>query len=329
MKRCDTNYTDMIALPNLLHAWEEFLRGKHTRTDVVLFQNRLMDNIIVLSTDLQNKTYRHGAYHAFNISDPKPRNIHKATVRDRLVHHLLYQSLYPYFDTTFIHDSYSCRVDKGAHRAMDRFRDFGLIVSKNNTRTCWVLKCDIRKFFANIDHRILFALLEKHISDADIVRLLRTIISSFHTAGRSGVGLPLGNLTSQLLVNIYMNTFDQFVKRVLKCRHYIRYADDFVFLHEDRNYLQTLIPEITEFLQAQLRLSLHPDKLFLKTMVSGVDFLGWAHFPHHRVLRTATKHRMMRTIKNNPENEAVLNSYRGMVSHGNGYTLMRGIEIVG
>jgi retron-type reverse transcriptase len=147
-------YKNIITVENLLCAWQEFLSGKHNRVDVTNFQNHLMDNICDLNRELTGKTYRHGAYHAFNISDPKPRNIHKATVRDRLLHHLLHAELAPHFEREFIYDSYSCRIGKGTHKAMNRFRDFGHIVSKNNTRTCWILKCDIRKFFANINHSI-------------------------------------------------------------------------------------------------------------------------------------------------------------------------------
>ena len=149
-------YEDIISVENLLAAWKEFIRGKRKKQDVQEFQHRLMDNILELHRDLKNHTYKHGAYEAFKINDPKPRDIHKATVRDRLLHHALYRQLYPFFDRTFISDSYSCRKDKGTHRAMNRFRQFAYKVSKNHTRTCWVLKCDIRKFFASIDQQTLF-----------------------------------------------------------------------------------------------------------------------------------------------------------------------------
>ena len=286
-----------------------------------------MDNICDLHAHLSSRTYRHGAYHAFNISDPKPRNIHKATVRDRLLHHLLHTELYRYFDQKFIYDSYSCRVGKGTHKAMDRFTDFGRIVSRNGTRTCWVLKCDIRKFFANIDHRVLKDILANHISDLDLIGLLGHIIDSFMTPGKPDVGLPLGNLTSQLLVNIYMNEFDHFMKRTLKVKRYIRYADDFVILHEDKTYLEELLPLIADFLATRLKLSLHPNKVFIKTLASGVDFLGWVHFPTHRVLRTATKRRMFANPGIVAADEAVLNSYKGLLSHGNAQKLASKISV--
>ncbi|MBI5003843.1 group II intron reverse transcriptase domain-containing protein [Candidatus Kaiserbacteria bacterium] len=326
-------YEDIISVENLLAAWQEFVRGKRQKRDVQDFQHRLMDNILALHRDLKNKTYRHGAYEAFKINDPKPRDIHKATVRDRLLHHALYRQLYPFFDRTFIADSYSCRKGKGTHKAMDRFRSFAYQASKNHTRTVWVLKCDIRKFFASIDQAILLNIVEKYIPDKDINWLISEIVVSFQThttmpigrsvcMGRKGLpdqqaGLPLGNLTSQLLVNIYMNEFDQFVKHKLKVKHYVRYADDFVVLSHDRAELDRLLSKIESFLQDKLKLQLHPDKVSISTFASGVDFLGWVHFPDHRVLRTSTKRRMMRGIVGLEKDDMRVRSYLGLLLHGN------------
>ncbi|HCY18108.1 TPA: hypothetical protein DHT42_02855 [Candidatus Nomurabacteria bacterium] len=137
--------------------------------------------------------------------------------------------------------------------------------------------------------------------------------------------MPLGNLTSQLLVNVYMNEFDQFVKHKLRVKYYIRYADDFVVLSDSKNYLENLLPKINDFLNESLKLSLHPDKVFIKTIASGVDFLGWVHFPKHRVLRTTTKRRMLKKLKDNPKNET-LQSYLGLLKHGNAYKLSKIIK---
>ncbi len=335
------SYDEIISTPNLLEAWKEFKKGKTKKESVQLFQLRLMEYILSLHRDLRNRTYRHGYYKHFKIADPKPRDIHKASVRDRLLHRALYRKLYPFFDRTFIADSFSCRLGKGTHKAMNRFRAFAYKVSKNHTRTCFVLKCDIRKFFANIDHEVLFSILERYISDADILNLLKNIVGSFrsvcvHLANTHGrecllntpeeaIGLPLGSLTSQLMVNIYMNEFDQFVKHRLKAKYYIRYADDFVLLSHDRKGLEQLLPQIKLFLEEQLKLSLHPDKVFIKTFASGVDFLGWVHFPDHRVLRTSTKQRMFRRLQGVPSDETVA-SYRGLLSHGNAHTLQKRFE---
>ena len=315
------------------------LFGAVSKKDVVTFQLQLADNLTLLYRELQSRTYKHSGYSAFNLSDPKPRNIHKALVRDRVIHHLIYKELYQYFNERFIFDSYSCRKDKGTHRALDRFKLFAGKVSKNHTKICYALKCDIRKFFASIDHEILLNILNEYIPDKDIILLLQNIIESFHTVDinchshRNGnpdncrldsrcdgndkrVGLPLGNLTSQLFANVYMNKFDQWVKHKLKSHYYVRYADDFVFLSRDKFRLEEAIPKIQEFLQTNLKLSLHPNKLFLKTIASGMDFLGWVHFSNHNILRHVTKNRMMRRIKEHTTPET-LHSYLGLLSHGN------------
>lgn len=280
-----------------------------------------MDNIFALNAELLDCTYKHGGYKAFNISDPKPRSIHKASVRDRLLHHAIHRILYPCFDKTFISDSYSCRVKKGTNKALSRFREFTYKVSRNDTRTCWVLKCDIRKFFTSIDHKVLLDILNSYIPDKQIIRLLQEIIESFSV--KPGIGLPLGNLTSQLFVNIYMNKFDHFVKHKLKVKYYIRYADDFVVLSQDKKWLESLTFLIADFLSEKLKLHLHPDKLFIKTLASGVDFLGWVSFSDHRLLRTATKWRMMKRIKESPMSTTI-NSYLGLLKHGN-TNILKGI----
>ena len=306
-------------------SWEEFLRDKKKRKDIARFSLRFMDNILKLYNELEEKIYQHGPYYAFKINDPKPRDIHKAKVRDRILHHAVYRILYPYFDKKFIYDSYSCRNDKGTHKAIDRFRFLARRVSRNNKRTAWILKGDIRKFFATINHQILITILRKHIEDKDILWLLEEIIDSFHTENGTNVGLPLGNVTSQLLINVYMNEFDQFLKRKIKVRYYIRYADDFVILHKNKAYLENLIPQVSKFLEAKLKLSLHPKKVFIKTLSSGVDFLGWVNFPHHRVLKTATKRRMIRKLRQNNSKETTA-SYLGLLKHGNTYKLIEKIK---
>jgi retron-type reverse transcriptase len=327
MKKFVKRYEEIITPTKLLLAWTEFLSGKKKRNDVIIFQAYLMDNILDLYHDLKDKTYQHGNYQAFNISDPKPRHIHKAIVRDRLLHHLLYQATFRYFDRQFIHDSYSCRLDKGTHRAVYRLAEFAGQVSKNNQRTVWVLKCDIRKFFASINHQILKDILVKYINDSDLLWLFGQVIDSFNTPDNVGVGLPLGNLTSQLLVNVYMNEFDQFVKRDLKIKYYVRYADDFVFLSEDKDYLIALRPKLNNFLNEHLKLSMHPRKVFLKTLASGVDFLGWVNFMNHRVLRTTTKKRMLKKIEGSNE-PATRAAYLALLKHGNTYKLSKKANLV-
>lgn len=313
------NYNDIIGLENLFAAWQEFCVGKLQKKDVQIFARDLIDNIVQLHSDLANKSYQHGGYVAFGISDPKPRKIHKASVRDRVLHHAVYRKLYPFFDPLFIAHSFSCRGNKGTHRAMGAFNSFARRVSTNHTKSCWVLKCDIKKFFASIDHGVLLRILDENILDKDILWLLENIINSF-SINSPGKGLPLGNLTSQLFCNVYMNEFDQFVKHWLHARLYIRYADDFVFLSEDRAWIEKQIPAISNFLAQELKLRMHPDKVFIKSFASGVDFLGWIHFPHQRVLRSTTKRRMLKRVREHP-NTQTLQSYLGMLGHGDAYKI--------
>ncbi len=303
-------FEDIISVENLLQAWREFLPGKRNKPDVQAFAANLIDNILELHDELVNKTYKHGGYFKFKISDPKPRQISKASVRDRLLHHAIYRILYPFFDRMFIADSFSCRLNKGTLRALNRLQTTYWKASNNDTKTVWVLKLDIKKFFASIDHEVLIDMLNEYIPDKDILWLLKQIIISFKP------GLPLGNLTSQLFVNIYMNKFDHFVKHMLKARYYIRYADDFVILSQNRLGLMNYLITIQEFLENELKLKVHPDKIILKTFASGIDFLGWVNFPKHRVLRTSTKWRLVKRL-----NRKNLQSYLGLLKHGNTFKL--------
>ena len=330
-------YEEIVSIDNLLLAWQEFLRGKRKKYDIQEFSLRLMDNLFSLHRDLIHHTYKHGGYQEFKINDPKPRVIHKAAVSDRLVHHALHRLLFPFFDKIFIADLYSCRRHKGTHRAANGFRKYFYQASQNNTTSCWVLKCDIRKFFANIDHQVLTKILTTYIPDKNILKLLETVIESFSTIQDKRLGLPLGNLTSQLFANIYLNTFDQFIKHNLKAKFYLRYADDFVFLSADKDWLEKQISEVGRFLSDELKLELHPDKIFLKTLASGVDFLGLVNFPDHRILRTSTKRRMIRKIKEKEKDLAIgligrdkfyetVNSYLGMLKHCCGEKIRREIN---
>lgn len=307
-------------MENLLDAWGEFVAGKRGRHDVQVFEFHLMDNMLALHRRLLNGTYRHGPYAAFAISDPKPRKIHKASVADRVVHRAIYRKLYPFFDRAFIADSFSCRDGKGTHRAMERFRRFAFQVSRNHRRTAWALKCDVRKFFASIDHDVLMRIVGERIADERVIRLLDMIVRSFHA--EPGKGLPLGNLTSQLLANVYMDMFDQYVKHQMRVAHYVRYADDFVFLSADRDYLVVALSVVREFLSRELKLELHPNKIELRTLASGVDFLGWVHFPDHLVLRTTTKRRVRKALRADAS-ASIVASYRGLLGHGNAWKLGR------
>ena len=280
----------------------------------------LEDNIFQLYSELASQTYRHSDYTAFYITDPKLRRIHKATVRDRLLQHAIFRVLYPIFDCSFIFDSYSCRLGKGTHRAVRRLKQFCQKLSGNNSRNIWALKCDVKKFFDSMDHHTLFDLVERKVTDKKALWLIEQIINSYHT--NPGRGLPIGNVTSQLFANIYLNELDQFIKHELKARYYLRYCDDFVVL-KSREQLSEIVERVGKFLDDELKLSLHPDKIILRTYRQGIDFLGYVARPHCVTLRTRTKKRMLKRVKHDN-----LPSYLGLLKHCAGYKLERKINDV-
>ncbi|MFH0853160.1 MAG: reverse transcriptase domain-containing protein [bacterium] len=169
---------------NLFSAWVEFRKGKERKTDVLAFAWRLEENIFELQRKLQSGRYRHGHYTSFNICDPKPRNIHKATVRDRIVHHAVFAALNPIFEPTFIADSFSCRVNRGTHKGVERLHSMLRKASRNNTWACYALKCDVRKFFVSVDQNILLTQIRKRITDEKTFNLVERIITSYNAAVR-------------------------------------------------------------------------------------------------------------------------------------------------
>jgi retron-type reverse transcriptase len=174
-------YGRITSTENLFEAWDIFKRDKRNRLDVQAFEKNVEPEIFKLARELRAKKYRHGPYRGFWIRDPKLRRIHKATVRDRVLHHALFQVLNPIFEPTFIPTSFSCRVGKGTHKGVTYLASALRAVSKNNTGHCFVLKCDVRKFFDSIDHSILHSLLRKKIVDQDTMNLLEEIIESYTT----------------------------------------------------------------------------------------------------------------------------------------------------
>lgn len=324
----------IVSLKNLLLAWREFRRGKRSKLDVQVFEHRLEDNIFKLHRELANKTYLNDPYDSFYITDPKLRHIHKASVRDRVVHQAIFRILYPIYERNFIFDSYSCRIDKGTHRGVARLERWLWQVSHNFQSLTYVLKCDVKKFFDSVDHKILLELITHKSPDLNTRCLIRQVVDSFETS--PGKGLPLGNVTSQLFSNIYLNKLDQFVKHKLKVKHYLRYCDDFVILSNNCEYLGSLIPKLADFLDKKLKLKLHERKIIIRKYSEGVDFLGYVILPHYRVLRTKTKHRMMRKLHYRIEDfkqgnvsklslDQSLQSYLGILRHCNGFKIKQTI----
>jgi len=336
-----TNLFDRIISPeNLFLAWDEFQRNKRNKTDVREFKWHLEENIFMLHRDLVAKNYRHGPYEGFHISDPKQRHIHKASVRDRILHHAIFAAINPIFEETFIATSFSCRVGYGSHRGVRVMEKKIRNVAQNGTRTCYVLKCDVQKFFDSLDHGVLLGILAIRIKDESTLWLLREVVGSFSTVhsplfGKKGV--PIGNLTSQLFANIYMNELDHFMKHGLRVLHYGRYTDDFLVVSPDRLYLEGLLPRIESFLAERLALKLHPKKVEIRTLHEGIDFLGYTIFEKFCLVRTRTKRRMEWKLKNRVADfranrisqdslDASVQSYMGVLSHANTYGLQQALK---
>lgn len=341
MKIWQEIYAKISTLENIFECWEEFRKNKKKRKDIIAFERNLEDNLFLLQQDLVSKKYKHGGYEAFLVRDPKLRLIHKASVRDRVVHHIVSRELEWIFEPTFYAHSYSCRKNKGTHKGVLAFLKMARKVSKNNTRTCWTLKCDVKKFFASVNHRILLQALERRIKDEDFLELLGKIIDSFNSDKTRDLqnkkGMPIGNLTSQYFANIYLDDFDKFVKQTLKVKYYIRYADDFIILHEDKEYLESLVSPVNEFLKEKLDLEIHQNKVVFRKFRSGVDFLGYIIFPYFILPRTRTKRRALRKIKEKVRDykegkitreqlNSTIQSYLGYLGHANTYKFRQNLK---
>lgn len=196
MKKYKNLFERIVSVENLFLAWDRFKQDKHTKNDVLKFEAELEQNIFALRRSLGDKTYKHGDYVGFRIHDPKLREIHKAEVRDRVLHHAIFNVLNPIFEPTFIPMSFSCRVGKGTHAGVRAVAKMLRAESRNDTRPCFALKCDVRKFFDSVDHAILFEILARRIGDTDTLSLLRGIIESYAADERQGGGFEEGGFRS-------------------------------------------------------------------------------------------------------------------------------------
>lgn len=287
-------YQKVCSWENLLLAFRKAGKGKRGKAPAASFEYRLEDNLITLQTELREKTYRPGTYDSFYVHDPKRRLISAAPFRDRVVHHALCNVIEPIFERSFVSDSYANRVGKGNHRALDCAQSYA-------KRFKYVLPCDVRQFFPSIDHAILRGVLRDKIRDPEVMWLVDRILEggkeiftqeyamiwfpgdSLFAAWRSR-GLPIGNLTSQFWANCYLNTFDHFVKRELRCSGYIRYVDDMLFFGNDKRELWAWRQKIIDRL-GRVRLKIHENRAQVRPVTEGFPFLGFLVFPHKRRLK--------------------------------------------
>jgi len=316
---------------NLRLAYRKAARGKRGKAAAAAFEYLLADNLLELRHELLSKTYELGPYHSFTIHDPKHRLISAAPFRDRVVHHALCNLIEPVFERGFIFDAYANRRGKGTHRALDRAQAFA-------RRYRYVLQCDVQQFFPAVDHQILRGVLARKIDDADVMWLVNRIVESGRDvlseeyqmawfpgddllAANRPRGLPIGNLTSQFWANCYLDAFDHFVKRELRCRGYLRYVDDFLLFTDDKRTLWAWRQAIDERL-ARSRLTIHPTAHPRPTS-EGCPFLGFVVYPTHRRLKrrkvVAYRRRLRRLVAGwvagEHTQEAVMASLMGWINH--------------
>ncbi len=297
MKRKDNLFDKICSFENIHSAYFKARKGKRFKKDILLFNYNLEANLINLQKELRTEKYVHGGYKEFIVQDSKKRKIRAPCFRDRVVHHALCNVIEPIFEKTFIFDSYACRKKKGTHRALKRLKAW-----LKTAEGGYCLKCDISKYFDSIDQTILFNLIQKKIKDEKAIRLIGKIICSFNKEIK--IGIPIGNLTSQLFANIFLNQLDQFIKRELKQKHFIRYMDDFLILGGKRE-LQCFKKKISDYLRLNLGLELHPRKADVFPLFKGIDFLGYVAFKNNVLLRKNTVKRFLKKTKKTERKEKI------------------------
>ncbi|MFZ1404164.1 MAG: reverse transcriptase domain-containing protein [Anaerolineae bacterium] len=286
-------FAEMYAWDNLLLAYRRAAKGKRGHPNVAAFEHDLEGNLYQLQAELRAMTYLPGAYVNFTIHEPKQRLISAAPFRDRVVHHALCNLIEPIYERSFVVNSYANRVGKGTHRALDRVQALA-------RRYPYVWQCDVRQFFPSIDHTLLRDMLASKVADPQVRWLMDRIL-----AGGAGVlrdaydmqyffgddlfaplrprGLPVGNLTSQFWANVYLNGFDHFIVRQLRCRGYVRFVDDLLFFADDKPSLWAWQTAVVARLRT-LRLTIHPGS-HPRPVGEGIPFLGFVVWPHRRRLK--------------------------------------------
>lgn len=358
-KVCHFSISKEQLLNDLYIAYKDARKHKRSRSYQLKYEFNLENNLVKLRDELINRTYKPMQSTCFVIHEPKMREVFAANFRDRIVHHLFYNYTHEHFEKTFIYDSYSCIKNRGTHFGIERLKHHILSVSEGYSKPCYVLKIDIKGYFMNINRDVLLKICRKSLSKFKnktihdsifIDYLLETIINTnpmencmmigsvkdwdnlpedkslFFT--KRNCGLPIGNLSSQLFSNIYMNQFDQYVKRVLKCRHYGRYVDDAYIVSEDKKYLKKLIDEISLFLLNDLGLEINMRKTKIHNAYNGIEFLGAFIKPFRTYVSSSTLRRIERKLKNVKKQDAKkmrssINSWLGVLSHYDSYYIRK------
>lgn len=301
-----------FSLSNIWKCWYEFRKGKKPTQELEEFSFYLEGNLYGLYGDLQNGAYRHGAYRHFIVTDNKKRQISVASIRDRVVHRFLYNYLVGIYDKTFLFDVWSCRKNKGLLGAIERTQKFLFSHPRS-----FVWRADIKKFFDNVDHNVLFSTLSRKILDKKALEILKEVIASFgcereRDDAACRVGIPIGNLTSQIFANIYLNELDRYVVHEIKPRAYLRYGDDFFIIADGKNQLCNIRENVSRFLKEKLRLEINYKNDVIVKAGQGLHFLGCRIFPGGRRLNNRNLARIKNRVNINN-----LASYGGLMrAHG-------------
>lgn len=344
MRRFSGLFDQIVSFENLYEAYRSAARLKRFRSDVLKFTRNVEENLIIIQNELIHKTYEVGRYREFYVYEPKKRLIMALPFRDRVVQWAVYRVVEPLLDKQFIFDSYACRQGKGVQKAADRMQYWLRRLWRHHGQQVYYLKLDISKYFYRIDHDILLSILGRKFDDPDLVWLFEKFVRSEHTdfgvplgdhgfeqERIKGIGMPIGNLSSQLFANLYLNELDQFAKHQLGLKHYIRYMDDIIALHPDKGRLHQARREIEIFLEEKLRLTLN-NKTAIRPVHTGVEFCGFRIWATHRKVRKGTVKKIKGGLKflqrayargdwSLEEVNSTIQSYIGYLKHANTYNL--------
>jgi len=298
---------DIFGIDNVFRAWRKFRLGKSRKYEVQEFERHLEDNLFDIAKDLHSGTYRHGRYWHFSVHDGKHRNIFKASVRDRVVHQLVYDYVRVLYIPLFISDSYASQIGKGSHAGVCALARH-IRMCGEGKRAVYALRLDVKKYFESVDIDILITLVRRQCADACVFAVIKEIVASFSRAGQKGI--PLGNVTSQIFANMYLYELDMFAKKELGMRWYIRYNDDVVICDTNPERLQEMRDTIVEFCISHLRLEIPLKKTSIRKASWGIPFLGYIVLPDCVLLGKKSKQKMfMRARRKN------ISSYVGILKH--------------
>ena len=328
IKKC---FYQKLVFEKLLEAHYRASKNKRNKKEVIQYEMDLENNIINLMDNIKNKKYHIGKYREFKVYEPKERIIKSLPYRDRIVHQwYIEEFIKPYYMKRFIKDSYACIENKGTHKAVKTLQKY-MRIMKRKYGSYYILKCDIKKYFYNINKDILFSILKRNMNDKELLNFTLILINS-----EDKVGIPIGNYTSQYFANIYLNELDHYVKENLKVKYYIRYMDDFIMLIENKERARDIYHSIEYFLIKNLKLELNKKSKYYSNKL-GCDFCGYIVYETHIKLRKRFKNKSKRKInkwnKLYLENELNIhdiqirwNTMLAHASHANSYNFIISLQ---